>query len=236
MTRVKSLATAILDGQWSIVFTGPHTNKFLASYASGTYVYNTETLAKDACSARTDCKGVTRQPSGIRYTLRTGLVLYDSGSGEISWQKSGGGFTGPHTNKFLAYYPSGTNVYNSETGAKTACTARSDCKGITQESEYTLRTGLDLMASGTTEVSWQKSENSVLDLVGSLGNIRKVRVQLEGTNSLLMNEVQVFDKNGLNLALNKVATQSTTWDGFLASNAVNGNLNDHSHTNSAAGK
>ena len=64
----------------------------------------------------------------------------------------------------------------------------------------------------------------------------KLRVQLEGTNSLHMNEVQVFDKNGLNLALNKVATQSTTWDGFLASNAVNGNLNDHSHTNSAAGK
>jgi hypothetical protein len=231
MTRVKELASAILDGQWSIVFTGPHTNKFLASYASGTYVYNTETLAKDACSARTDCKGVTRQPSEIRYTLRTGLVLYDSGSGEISWQKSGGGFTGPHTNKFLGSYASGTNVYTSEIGAKDACTARTDCKGVTQESVYTLRMGLDLMASGTTEVSWQKStiENSVLDLVGILGNIRKVRVQLERTNYLHMREIQVFDKNGLNVALNKVATQSGTSEypagvSHPASDAVNGDV------------
>ena len=140
-------------------------------------------------------------------------------------------FTGPHTNKFLASYASGTYVYTSETGAKDACSARTDCKGVTQESVYTLRTGLDLMASGTTEVSWQKStiENSVLDLVGILGNIRKVRVQLEGSNYVHMREIQVFDKNGVNVALNMAATQSgtTVWgDGGPASKAVNGDVTD----------
>ena len=279
-------------------YTGPHTNKFLASYASGTYVYDTYTLAKDACSARADCKGVTRQP-GLIYTLRTGLVLVDSGSGEVSWQKSSGGFTGPQPNKFLASYASGTYVYNTETLAKNACSLRTDCNGVTQESVYTLRTGLVLFDSGTTEVSWQKSSiytgphtnkflafsasepnvytsetlaknacaastdcngvtqeseytlrtglvlndslttevswqkstiaNSVLDLVGILGNIRKVRVQLEGSNYVHMREIQVFDKNGVNVALNKNATQSgtTVWgDGGPASKAVNGDVTD----------
>jgi hypothetical protein len=70
---------------------------------------------------------------------------------------------------------------------------------------------------------------SVLDLVGILGNIRKVRVQLEGTNYLHMREIQVFDKNGLNVALNKVANQSgTTFWGVAgpASDAVNGDVTD----------
>ncbi len=52
----------------------------------------------------------------------------------------------------------------------------------------------------------------------------KVRVQLEGTNYLHMREVQVFDKNDVNVALNKVATQSSTIPSYQASNAVNGNL------------
>ena len=60
---------------------------------------------------------------------------------------------------------------------------------------------------------------------------RKVRVQLEGTSMLSMREVQVFDNNGVNLALNKAATQSSTGEypaGIFhyASKAVNGNLTD----------
>jgi hypothetical protein len=78
--------------------------------------------------------------------------------------------------------------------------------------------------------------SSVLDLVGILGDIRKVRVQLEGTDFLHMREVQVFDKNGLNVALNKVATQSSTFASWSASYAVNGNLNDLSHTELNQGK
>ena len=229
MTRVKSLATAILDESTTPPFTGPHTNKFLASYASGTYVYTSETGAKDACSARTDCKGVTQESE---YTLRTGLNLIGSVSGEVSWQLTRS-YTGPHTNLFLASYASGTYVYNSETGAKDACKARTDCNGVTRQLsgfKYTLRTGLDLNDSGSGEVSWQKTiAKSVLDLVGILGNIRKVRVQLEGSNYVHMREIQVFDKNGVNVALNKNATQSgtTVWgDGGPASKAVNGDVTD----------
>ncbi len=45
----------------------------------------------------------------------------------------------------------------------------------------------------------------------------------------------MFDQNGINMALNKAATQSSTGTPGVgwkrsASNAVNGNLNDMSHT------
>jgi hypothetical protein len=59
-------------------------------------------------------------------------------------------------------------------------------------------------------------------------------VQLEGTNILHMREVQVYDTSGVNHALNKLATQSSTHID-PASNAVNGDLNDNSHTDSEAG-
>ena len=68
---------------------------------------------------------------------------------------------------------------------------------------------------------------------------RKVRVQLEGQNYLHLREVEVWDQNGTNVALNKTASQSSTWvDNGLtypASNAVDGVVNitftDMSHTN-----
>jgi hypothetical protein len=64
--------------------------------------------------------------------------------------------------------------------------------------------------------------------------VHKVRVQLLGANHLHMREVQVFDStSGVNRALNKPATQSSTSD--EASKAVNGNLDDFSHTNNEAG-
>jgi hypothetical protein len=52
-----------------------------------------------------------------------------------------------------------------------------------------------------------------------------------------MREVQVFDTSGVNIALNKSATQSSTDTGhsWFASKAVNGNLNDFSHTDNDAG-
>ena len=61
-------------------------------------------------------------------------------------------------------------------------------------------------------------------------------MQLLGTNalSLHMREVEVFDTRGVNRALNKPASQSSNHPGFgwSASNAVNGNFNDFSHTKS----
>ena len=67
--------------------------------------------------------------------------------------------------------------------------------------------------------------------------VRKVRVQLEGSQYLHMSEVQVFDQNGSNVALNKPATQSSTETGSTsASNAANGILTDHSHTHLDQGK
>ena len=65
-------------------------------------------------------------------------------------------------------------------------------------------------------------------------------MQLEGTIFLHLREVQVYDTIGVNRALNKYATQSSTyiehsWGPDPASKAVNGDLNDYSHTNSEAG-
>jgi hypothetical protein len=142
---------------WQLIksYTGPHTNKSLATLVGHTVEYTSETLAKNACNATADCSGFTLKLSNTRYTLRTGLTLTFSGSGEVSWQKSGTSFTGPHTNKFLASYTSGTYLYTSETLAKNACQARTDCKGVTQEAIFTLRTGLNLTDSGSGEVSWQ---------------------------------------------------------------------------------
>jgi hypothetical protein len=65
----------------------------------------------------------------------------------------------------------------------------------------------------------------------------KVRVQLEGADNIALKEVQVFNRNGVNVALNKPATQSSTPAGYPpASKAVNGDLTDSSVTNWEAGK
>jgi hypothetical protein len=73
---------------------------------------------------------------------------------------------------------------------------------------------------------------SVYDIKATL--VYKVRVELEGLNHLHMREVQVFDQNNINRALNKNATQSSTavdcGADNQASSAVNGDLMDMSHT------
>jgi len=42
---------------------------FLSDYTSEPYLYNSETLAKDACIARAECNGVTQE---ALFTLRMG--------------------------------------------------------------------------------------------------------------------------------------------------------------------
>ena len=72
--------------------------------------------------------------------------------------------------------------------------------------------------------------------------VRRVRVQLDGQNYLNLNEVQVYDLYNFNVAVNKPATQSSTWKDYKdypAANAVNGistNVkNDFTNTNNDAG-
>jgi hypothetical protein len=82
------------------------------------------------------------------------------------------------------------------------------------------------------------NHSSVYDISVTL--VHKVRVELEDWNHLHMREVQVFDQNNVNRALEKRATQSSTsFDcgaNNNASNAVNGNMTDMSHTLFESGK
>ena len=48
--------------------------------------------------------------------------------------------------------------------------------------------------------------------------------------------MEVYDSTGTNVALNKVAVQSSTYSTFPASKAVNGALDDFSHTNQEQGE
>jgi hypothetical protein len=74
--------------------------------------------------------------------------------------------------------------------------------------------------------------SSVYNISATL--VHKIRIELEGLNHLHMREVQVFDQNNINRALNKRATQSSTSVDCgavnSALNAVNGDLADMSHT------
>ena len=70
-------------------------------------------------------------------------------------------------------------------------------------------------------------------------NVRKVRVQLNGTNYLSLREVQVFDYGRVDRALNQPAMQSSNYSShldFSASKAVNGDLADYSSTRSEEGE
>ena len=68
------------------------------------------------------------------------------------------------------------------------------------------------------------------EIVETVRQVHKVRVQLQGTDPLSLAEVQVFDYSNENRALNKPATQSSSHVHYPASLAVNGNLDDFSHT------
>ena len=135
------------------VFTGPHFNKYIPGYASGTYVYATVNAALEACENRYDCGGVT-QESTDRYTLRNGIELIYHVS-ETSWLKRV--FTGPHSNTYILGYASGTYEYATINLALEACKNRYDCGGVTQEStdRYTLRNGIELIYH-VSETSWLK--------------------------------------------------------------------------------
>ncbi len=88
-------------------------------------------------------------------------------------------------------------------------------------------------SQGTTQYSHRIGDAAgVIEFPPSV----KLRVQLEGTDNIALREVQVFNRNGVNVALNKTATQSSTEPAGSASKAVNGDLTDSSVTNWEAGK
>ena len=65
----------------------------------------------------------------------------------------------------------------------------------------------------------------------------KVRVQLTGQNNLHLTEVMVYDRSGINVALNKPSTQSSSPYGqHEASKANNGNMDDYSKTQNDQGE
>ena len=58
----------------------------------------------------------------------------------------------------------------------------------------------------------------------------------ESKKVLRMREVEVWDHNGVNVALNKTASQSDTASDWGAERAVNGIFTDHSETQLDSGK
>ena len=69
--------------------------------------------------------------------------------------------------------------------------------------------------------------------------VRKVRVEIDRVEILSLAEVEVYDHAGVNRALDKPATESSiynTGNPDDAMKAVNGNLNDITHTLREAGK
>ncbi len=98
--------------------------------------------------------------------------------------------------------------------------------------------GCNMLCTGNAaEICGGPEHSSVYDIKVTL--VHKVRVMLEGHNHLQMREVQVFDMDNVNRALNKIAAQSSTaidcGAHYLASNAVNGNLTDISQTHFETG-
>ena len=104
-------------------------------------------------------------------------------------------------------------------------------------------------ASGQFEIHSKECPELLVELAGSCQNkaairlsgaIRKVKIQLEGTNYLHMREVQVLDYHDVNVAQNRPATQSSNMTGpdaaAVAGRAVDGNLTTYSHTNNQIGK
>lgn len=61
--------------------------------------------------------------------------------------------------------------------------------------------------------------------------IKRIRVSQVGTSvSLYLSEVQAFDANGLNIALNEPSTQSSIEGTFTADKGNNGDVADFSQT------
>jgi len=95
----------------------------------------------------------------------------------------------------------------------------------------------EILLNAAPKVNSQNTTMSPTDLP----RIRKVRVQVEGQKKLFLSEVEVFDRNGVNVALGKSPIQLSTYkigafEPGRPALAVNGIRNDHTMTNFETGK
>ena len=61
--------------------------KSLSEYTSYPYTFKTLTKAKNKCSEKINCGGITYEPKSGRYTTRRGTGFTNSSSADISWLK-----------------------------------------------------------------------------------------------------------------------------------------------------
>ena len=98
---------------------------------------------------------------------------------------------------------------------------RTDCCGDRLDSFYVSILDSSLNVVTSRYISTPPNPSTTIALSGVKG--RYVKVQLTGTDYLSLAEVQVVGGPLPNLALNKTATQSTTYGAGVASRAVDGN-------------
>jgi hypothetical protein len=88
----------------------------------------------------------------------------------------------------------------------------------------TLRDGFN-----NTIESYTIGDASQLDVISQHTSlVRLVKIQLDGLGIVNLAEVKVYDDKDVNVALGKIATQSSFWN--PAGNAVDGNMTTFSHT------
>lgn len=75
----------------------------------------------------------------------------------------------------------------------------------------------------------------VADMVSYI-KVKKIKVKLFYYGVLNLGQIQAFDVNGVDVALGKPVTQSSTYGGSAASNVVDGDPNTFSHTKPQNGK
>lgn len=79
----------VLEVTMAPSFSGPHADKYLAEYTrSGSKGYSSLEEAQAACLKDGTAGGITFEAKGGKYTLRKGVALQPSPSGEISWVKA----------------------------------------------------------------------------------------------------------------------------------------------------
>lgn len=98
------------------------------------------------------------------------------------------------------------------------------------------RFDLDAPVNGDCQDSLKQWNTAYVKMEGALSKVtQKVKVQLRGNNYLHIEELQVFDSNGVSRAFNKNATQSSSYSDYLASDAVRSNVT-YSHKLEQTGK
>ncbi|XP_063686383.1 uncharacterized protein LOC134820061 [Bolinopsis microptera] len=134
------------------------------------------------CDETPRCKGVVLSPVdwAVRecYLVATTHITARSGWESSSLTNCGLDYWSKNAGKYLSGYSAGTAKYDSLLKAQSECLKRSDCGGITYETssrKFTLRTGIDLKDSSSSEISWIYNR-FVLKIAPRSGGIRDKRI------------------------------------------------------------